>query len=278
LFSSIITNYRIPEKQKCIFIHSHKPPERKTGETTIRIEAVSFLDRLRHVSNQTELEALFSRALAELGFHGWAHQVIKTNTAGLDPPAILTTFPDAWYRHYVDNRYDLIDPVVLRGPQQLMPFQWSALSFGEDLTARQLEFFREAADVGVAEGIGIPVFGPAGSHAMVSMVTDLHARDTKRLLDAQGQLLQFLGLAFHNAVRDLSQNAATQLPVPYLTPRERECLLWYAQGKSMWDIARILRISRRTVVFHLQNVRFKLGASTTHHAIIRALQSRIIDP
>jgi len=259
-------------------MYLHKSLQSKTGETAIRIEAVSFLDRLRHVSNQTELEALFSRALAELGFHGWAHQIIKTNTAGLEPPAILTTFPDTWYRHYVDSRYDLIDPVVLRGPEQLMPFQWSVLSFGEDLTARQLEFFREAADVGVAEGIGIPVFGPAGSHAMVSMVTDLRARDTRRLLDTRGQLLQFIGLAFHNAVRDLSQTTAKQLPVPYLTPRERECLLWYAQGKSMWDIARVLRISRRTVVFHLQNVRLKLGASTTHHAVIRALQTRIIDP
>ncbi|MDX8450958.1 helix-turn-helix transcriptional regulator [Mesorhizobium sp. VK3C] len=54
-----------------------------------------------------------------------------------------------------------------------------------------------------------------------------------------------------------------------LTPREYECLQWAAQGKTDWEIGRILGITQRTVAFHLVNARGKLGVTTTRQAIGR---------
>ena len=49
---------------------------------------------------------------------------------------------------------------------------------------------------------------------------------------------------------------------PSLTAREKEVLLWIIEGKSSWAIARALRVSERTVKFHLGNIYIKLGVNT----------------
>ncbi|WP_447973005.1 LuxR family transcriptional regulator [Nitrospira sp. Kam-Ns4a] len=41
---------------------------------------------------------------------------------------------------------------------------------------------------------------------------------------------------------------------PVLTKREREVLEWMKEGKTNWEIGRILGISERTVRFHVGNI------------------------
>jgi LuxR family transcriptional regulator, quorum-sensing system regulator BjaR1 len=62
-----------------------------------------------------------------------------------------------------------------------------------------------------------------------------------------------------------------------LTPREREVLAWVAQGKSAWEIGKILDIAKRTVDEHVQTAVRKLGAANRTQAIALALHRRIID-
>ena len=63
-----------------------------------------------------------------------------------------------------------------------------------------------------------------------------------------------------------------------LSEREIECLKWAGEGKTAWEIAMILEISERTVVFHLSNATKKLAASTRQHAISKALLRGILVP
>ena len=51
--------------------------------------------------------------------------------------------------------------------------------------------------------------------------------------------------------------------------RELECLSWAARGKSAWEIGRILGIARRTLSFHLDNAKAKLGVRTICQAVAR---------
>ena len=59
-------------------------------------------------------------------------------------------------------------------------------------------------------------------------------------------------------------------PAPALTAREREVLLWAAQGKTAWETSAILGISSKTVEFHLGNCGRKLGAATKAQTILAA--------
>jgi DNA-binding response OmpR family regulator len=63
-----------------------------------------------------------------------------------------------------------------------------------------------------------------------------------------------------------------------LNDREIEVLTWVARGKTSAEIAQILSLTKRTVDFHTDNARAKLGAATRTEAAIKAATGRLIEP
>ena len=63
-----------------------------------------------------------------------------------------------------------------------------------------------------------------------------------------------------------------------LNNRESEILTWAARGKTSAEIAPILGLAKRTVDFHLDNARAKLGARTRTEAVVKAAIGRFIKP
>jgi DNA-binding NarL/FixJ family response regulator len=63
-----------------------------------------------------------------------------------------------------------------------------------------------------------------------------------------------------------------------LNDREIEALTWVARGKTSAEIAGMIGLSKRTVDFHLDNARIKLGATTRTQAAIKAAIGRLIEP
>ncbi|MFZ5863504.1 MAG: response regulator transcription factor, partial [Nitrospirota bacterium] len=75
----------------------------------------------------------------------------------------------------------------------------------------------------------------------------------------------------------LSRVAGHRLrPTKVLSPREIEVVKWLREGKTNWEISRILNISERTVKFHVQNILAKLQASTRGQATALALHHGLI--
>ena len=63
-----------------------------------------------------------------------------------------------------------------------------------------------------------------------------------------------------------------------LNEREVEVLTWAARGKTSAEIAKILDLTKRTVDFHIDNARGKLGAATRTEAVLKAATGRLIEP
>jgi DNA-binding response OmpR family regulator len=63
-----------------------------------------------------------------------------------------------------------------------------------------------------------------------------------------------------------------------LSEREIETLTWSARGKTSDEIATILGLSKRTVDFHMDNARGKLGVATRTQAVVKAVTGRLIEP
>jgi DNA-binding response OmpR family regulator len=61
-----------------------------------------------------------------------------------------------------------------------------------------------------------------------------------------------------------------------LREREVETLTWAARGKTFEEIGTILSLSKRTVEFHLDNARRKLGVATRTQALIKAAAGNLI--
>jgi DNA-binding response OmpR family regulator len=63
-----------------------------------------------------------------------------------------------------------------------------------------------------------------------------------------------------------------------LNDREVETLTWVARGKTSAEIAQILGLTKRTVDFHIDSARTKLGAVTRTQAVVKAATGRLIEP
>jgi DNA-binding NarL/FixJ family response regulator len=78
----------------------------------------------------------------------------------------------------------------------------------------------------------------------------------------------------------LASVARTKLlpKIAELNDREIEVLTWVSRGKTSIEIAGKLRLSKRTVDFHIDNARMKLHAGTRTEAAIKAVASGLIKP
>ena len=63
-----------------------------------------------------------------------------------------------------------------------------------------------------------------------------------------------------------------------LSQRELDVLTWSARGKTSDEIAGILDLSKRTIDFHMDNARAKLGVATRIQAVVKAISGKLIEP
>jgi DNA-binding response OmpR family regulator len=86
-----------------------------------------------------------------------------------------------------------------------------------------------------------------------------------------------LAAVIASRLRRVARSAVWPRQIP-LCERERETLTWAARGKTFAEIGEILGLSRRTVEFHLDNARRKLGVPTRTQALIKAAIGELIEP
>ncbi len=79
-----------------------------------------------------------------------------------------------------------------------------------------------------------------------------------------------------SAMRILLPTTTEESEAPALTPRELECLRWTMEGKTAWELGRILGIAEQTAVRHLFNASTKLECVNKHQAVLKALRLGLI--
>jgi LuxR family transcriptional activator of bioluminescence operon len=130
---------------------------------------------------------------------------------------------------------------------------------------REKRIRRESIEFGIEKGLSIPAHGP--NRDFVSLT--LHQRSGENCL-AHYTTHQFEWLSatliFYHCIKrflDLNESAIT----PYqLTKREKQCMMLTAQAWRVEQIAKELKISPRTVNFHIQNANRKIGTNNKYQA------------
>jgi DNA-binding CsgD family transcriptional regulator len=186
---------------------------------------------------------------------------------------IFTTYPASWILRYQEAGHVVDDPVVRLISTSNLPVLWDA----DELQTTRNHVFDEAREHGLATGITIPINGFDHTRALFSVASDRPPERSQRHTDATSGLAVLTALHLHEAVRRLDASVF-DTPIPTLTAREKECLQWAAVGKTSWEIAHILSVSERTVIFHISNATKKLDATNRRQAVARAISLRLICP
>jgi len=178
------------------------------------------------------------------------------------------SIPQAFENAARDDEQARRDPVLRRLRKTSVPVVYDQAFYVADGAA---DLWEEQAQYGYRTGISMVMHMPEGKHFLLGL-------DRSEPLPAAGAELarliadvQLLAVyAQDAAVRVLWELQCPSRPMPHLTPREREVLLWTREGKSAWAVGQILSMSEHTVNYHLRNVMRKLDVSSKHLAILRA--------
>lgn len=206
---------------------------------------------------------------------GYEHFVLSgVPTFERDPRKLVAhdAWPQGWLDRFEKQSYFRDDPVCLFAAGRTRPFAWREARAEHATTARTQQIENEAAQMGLRSGFVMPLCSMTSWQTVISIASP---ERTEELDDAdQGQL--YLASAFlMNALERLSVD---ELDDPILSRREAEVLQWVANGKTYWEVSRILSISEKTVEHHVGRIRHKLDAATTPHAVARGIALHEIPP
>lgn len=192
---------------------------------------------------------------------------------------IISGYPQDWWERYQAEGYLTIDPVVAHTmSHQSVPLVWSDVDTNTYPHADLVrQFMREAQDFGLVSGVSFPAHGNRREHGILSLATrDSSPAVTRRVVEAMpiGQLLAgYIHEAVHRVLGAGAESATTPL-----TGKERECLVWAAEGKTAGEISDILGRAERTIVHHLQTASGKLDVTNRTQAVARAVALGYISP
>jgi len=190
---------------------------------------------------------------------------------------ILGNFPNTWSEEYINNRYIFIDPTIKHCTSSTLPYYWKNIFLSEDEDVKK--FAAACSGFGLKEGFSIGITGNCGDFSIVSLgksKTEINPiREFNQAVMVVHSILPYLHEKFAqinpvNAIYPVT-NQQYHNPLHELTVREKECLLWSAEGKTAFEIAIILEISESTISFHLKNSAIKLDCANKTHAVAKAV-------
>lgn len=227
-------------------------------------------------STVEELHATTAAVSKQMGFEYFLYGVQVDTSLTRPYQFILNGYSRQWRERYVEMNYQEIDPTVRHCITSVVPITWSNKVFKERTGARLLG---EAKEAGLRHGASFAVHGGRGETAMLSLATCRAVREAESDIAASMAQGQLLACYIHEAVqRIVLAQGPLKIQKVSLTPREKECLLWAAEGKTAWEIGAIINTSERTAVFHLQNAANKMGVKNRQHAVSRAVSQGLISP
>lgn len=229
-----------------------------------------FIDRLSSAEDPAGFSEAMAVTAAALDLSCFAYLALPREPK--EKPRLISTYPAKWTSHYLQSHYERIDPVIMQALQTPEPFQWGiGLSF--KYNSAQQELLNEAAQFGIRLGFTVPIHDGRGPIAALTFATDQQRPQFEHCTNSHARVLQLMAMYFHAHVRR-KLSGDRKIGGALLSPRELECLEWAAQGKSAWEIGRILGISHHTVASYLENAKEKLGVRTIVQAATRLAAAR----
>jgi DNA-binding CsgD family transcriptional regulator len=200
--------------------------------------------------------------------HGNVLEILQTEKQEPDIAVFDISYPDGYIDLYLENRYYRTDAVFYEFITNLSPVNWLGVdkkcSFNYPASVMACDF---NMNNGWTHGTLDPETMNCSVFFFGGPVVDNHVRSAKIL----EYIIPFYSEAYKRVLKKSNK------PALNLTKREIEVLHWAKEGKSSWEISMILRCSKRTVDFHINNLKNKLNAFSRAQAVAIGLQYGIID-
>jgi LuxR family transcriptional regulator, quorum-sensing system regulator CciR len=225
-----------------------------------------FIRDARGAHDMAQLRALLREAVWALGFQHFLLQ----GAAGL---VWLADLPTGWMASVSPSN----DAVLITASQSYAPFLWSDISRLIALTPHQCDFIDAAHAAGVGAAVAVPVHrardaDQGGGYSVFAGCCSFMMKTGVPLPLGSLAAAHYVGALAFDAAENLRQAQPCHQPQgPQLTPRQRDCVMLVAQGKSDWEIGQLLGISESTVHKHIEDAKRRFCVSTRIQLVARSL-------
>lgn len=236
--------------------------------------------KIKTIEDTEQLQELIASYCEQLQIDYFMLSFFRAESLQQPDLFMLDNYPKGWCDYYHEYNFYAIDPLTAYCFEHALPISWhELLGRPEFLDARFQIMLQRAKDFGLYSGLTIPLSSTFGFKGIFNLASRQDAQQSQPLFDRACPYLLLLSTHImqwfkQHQVAQMSQSTETQT----LTHREYECLFWACEGKSSWEIAQILSITERTVIFHLNHVMQKLGANSRQHAVAKGLLKQLVRP
>jgi DNA-binding CsgD family transcriptional regulator len=236
------------------------------------MDPFDLIDQFGRCRTTQDVGKVLAAGIASLGFQTYAIGALPTASDPNPGRFVVHNWPESWTETYFSLGFGLHDPVPKAVMVNAMPFTIGALRDGRAgvvITPEAAEVLRAAEAIGRGAGLVVPITGPHGYHAIAVICGSGP--------DPQGRVRAILHLwAIYAHDRLLSLHGHVEASRTGLTAREIAVMREMRNGASDQEIATALGISVRTVRFHVNNLRRRLGANSRAEALILAENRRLL--
>lgn len=237
--------------------------------STLR-DALDFVERLQSFGEMHAAWNAFLEYTTQFGFTNGALADMPGPGERLQDTVLCLSWPGEWSARYLERNYIRNDPARLHLSRSVEPYTWQEMVSCDHYTPQQKNIVHEASEFGLSSGIIFPMPGLRSGPALVTI-----AGENADVSDDDRMRLHLAAIYTHAVVRKLSGKRSDGVRATF-SRRERECLQWYAAGKSEWEIGEILSISEKTANTYLERAKQKFGVATRKQAIVAALRNGVI--
>jgi LuxR family quorum-sensing system transcriptional regulator CciR len=224
-----------------------------------------FAHESRAARSMARLRDLLCETVWALGFH----HLLLQGASGL---VWLADVPPGW------NAVAPVsgDAVLAAAVQSFAPFLWSDISRLVMLSRPQRDFLDAAHAAGIGAAVAVPIHRPrgaqeAGSYSVFAGCCSFLMKNGVPLPLESLAAAHYVGALAFDAAENLREPRSDTPRGPQLTPRQRDCVVLVAQGKSDWEIGQVLGISESTVHKHIEDAKRRFGVSTRVQLVVRSL-------
>lgn len=188
-------------------------------------------------------------------------------------PFTFHNWPAEWSEAYLRDGYGDVDPIPRAAMISAMPFTMAEMQDGQvglTIGPESDAYFAAARSLGRGAALIVPIHGPFGYHGIA-----VFAGPTLSISPATRAGLHLLAIYAHNRMLELYAGGS-HTTEPQLTPREIEVLRHARNGLSDDAVAAQTGITVRTVRFHFENARKRLGAKTRAEALLLAANHHLL--
>jgi len=241
------------------------------------IEALmlEFIDELEKLNSLDDMVDAFEKLIGGFGYDSFRCAEIVRRNEPMDPKKAFGRLDRDWNVHYREQDYVYNDSTVQMALQTRYPFTWSSLKENHRISSLAEKIFKEAQfDFRFNDGLLIPIHLADGSVSVVSIIGE--KPDTRPVVNrALGMAAIYLHAKARPLISDDSEISSACRKALF-SRRQLDCIQWVAEGKSDWEISKILGISEATVHNHVERAKRNLGVHTRIQAVVEAARRRLI--